>query len=948
MSMNCHTEEEKALEKNMQKKIEAEEEPKESFIRENYFDLLTGLPNMVHFLEMAEACGKSVEENKTIHTMMAFDLVGMKYFNSKYGLKEGDKLLCAFADILSRHFGNDCCSRFGEDHFYAYSAKENVEEDLETVFSELKEANSCINPPVKVGIYRYHNQKRPMSTVCDRAKMAADYDKKSFGSGYTYFDESMEMAVEKKNYILQHLEQALSEKWIKVYYQPIIRSVTGAVCNEEALARWIDPTLGVISPVDFIPIIEEAKLLYKLDLYMVERVLEDIRDFKGDQLIKIVPVSVNVSRFDLEYCDMAGEIIRRVREAGVSPEYLVIEITESVMELDKEFVKKQVDLFRNNGFKVWMDDFGSGYSSLNVLQDFEFDLIKLDMKFMRDFGRSKKSAGIIKKIIEMAEQLGVDTLAEGVEREEQVEFLKEIGCDKLQGYLYSMPRPIEELVRRYNIGIGYPRENVDDAEYYDRIGRVSFVDPEANGDTAMGITENFMGIGFGVIEFDGCDSYRLLRSNQVYKEYIKMIYGLGSKVAAVPHYSKRDKRHSFGDSVRRCIASGNWEVATDIAYSKDVKINTNTKVLTKSPVTGAYALLVIVTSEKRTDDEAKESDSAMEYGHTSNTGSIKKEVFDDTIMKIARNLNTIEDYDVSMNLVLNEMSRLINPDRLYIFEKNGNLISMTFEWCRQGVDPYKDSMQRIPYDIYFKVWEGLAEKSNGIRIDDTAVFELRYPELYEELLRQNVKRIIIMPVYSKGEIIGFIGADNYREEEKDDTEFLITSVAGFLSFRMANSILLDRLVFMADHDTLTSAFNRNAMINMEVEYASRSGSIGIVFIDINGLKEVNDNYGHDAGDQLLIRASRFIARQYGIHNLYRAGGDEFVVMIPYIDSKEFEDKKEGFLRELSEEKNLNMATGFVWIPDMKDISEAIKEADSLMYKDKVAYYAVHDRRRSAR
>ena len=427
-----------------------------------------------------------------------------------------------------------------------------------------------------------------------------------------------------------------------------------------------------------------------------------------------------------------------------------------------------------------------------------------------------------------------------------------------------------------------------------------------------------------------------------------MIFGQESQVSAVPHYSERGNRHSYKDSVRRCIVSGNWEEATDVADSKDVKINTNTRVLAKSPLTGAYALLVIMTSEKRMNDEPKEFEPGMEYGDTANPGVITKDAIDATIMKIARNLNTIEDYEVSMNLVLNEMSRMVKSDRLYVFERNGNTISMTFEWCRHGVKPYKDSMQRVPYDVYFKVWEGLSEKGNGTRIEDISVFKPRYPELYEELQRQNVKSIIIMPVYSKGEIIGFIGADNYREEEKHNTEFLIISVAGFLSFRMANSILLDRLVFMADHDTLTSAFNRNAMINMEVEYASRSGSIGIVFIDLNGLKEINDNYGHDAGDQFLIRASRFIARHYGIQNLYRAGGDEFVVMIPNIKSEQFHEKKEQFLRELAEENNLNMATGFVWKPEMKDISEAIKEADSLMYKDKVAYYAVHDRRRTAR
>lgn len=206
-----------------------------------------------------------------------------------------------------------------------------------------------------------------------------------------YYDASMLGKAEKQRYIISHLDQALAEGWTQVYYQPIVRAVNSRVCDEEALTRWIDPVRGFLSPGDFIPILEDAGLLYKLDLFVVDQIIEKLRR-QAEAGLHLVPQSVNLSRSDFDACDMIEEICRRVDEAGLDHGLLTIEITESVIGNDFAFIKAQIGRFRSLGFPVWMDEFGSGYSSLDVLQSVKFDLIKFDMGFMQklDEGESGK------------------------------------------------------------------------------------------------------------------------------------------------------------------------------------------------------------------------------------------------------------------------------------------------------------------------------------------------------------------------------------------------------------------------------------------------------------------------------------------------------------------------------------------------------------------------------
>lgn len=419
-------------------------------------DALTGLPNMRCFFGLAETERKRLRDEGRDSVMLYFNLTGVKHYNRQYGFEEGDRLLCEFADILSRCFGEGCVCHMSDDHFAAVADEDGIEEKLKAVVDECSRANGGITLPVNIGIYPDRLEEVGVSVACDRAKYICDLHKGEYESGWYTFEGGSIAEIENQRYIIGHLDQAIREQWIKVYYQPIISAKSGKVCDVEALSRWDDPEIGFMSPAFFIPVLETARLIYKLDLYVLERILEKIK-MQMEEGITIVPHSINLSRSDFESCDIVEEIRRRVDDSGISRDRFTIEVTESMVGSDFEFMKSQIQRFQKLGFRVWMDDFGSGYSALDVLSDIRFDLLKFDMQFMRRFDEGDESRIILSQLIRMAEELGIDTLCEGVETEAQAEFLREAGCSKMQGYLFGRPIPYEEIVRRYRDGthLGY-------------------------------------------------------------------------------------------------------------------------------------------------------------------------------------------------------------------------------------------------------------------------------------------------------------------------------------------------------------------------------------------------------------------------------------------------------------------------------------------------------------
>lgn len=441
------------LQKGLDKNIKITSE-----LRKNNYDDLTGLPNMFYFIQLADAWYLDMLKEHKKAVIVYMDLDGLKYYNHHYDFQKGDKLIQETADILKKYFGNESVGRFGADHFVVYAEYDGIFDTLNHVFEEVKKAVNGCSLPLRAGVYLYEDPSVDLTTACDNAKIACDSKRNLFASAYVVYDEKMNHKALLREYILTHFSEALKKGWIKDYYQPIVSSANTKVSDEEVLARWCDPEKGILPPDSFIPVLEDAGLLYRLDLYMVDRVIENLK-MKEKMGIHATPISVNLSERDFTSCDMVEEINKRLDAAGISRKMITIEITERAIGREPKLLKDVIQDFHDAGYEVWLDDFGSDYSSLNILQNFNFELIKLDMKFLRQFDENKISRLIIEEMLDLANKAGIKTVTEGVETKEQALFLKNSGCTKLQGYYFGKPQSVEDLRKEYLAGNTLVYEN---------------------------------------------------------------------------------------------------------------------------------------------------------------------------------------------------------------------------------------------------------------------------------------------------------------------------------------------------------------------------------------------------------------------------------------------------------------------------------------------------------
>ena len=277
---------------------------------------------------------------------------------------------------------------------------------------------------------------------------------------------------ELESYIESHIEEALDKKWIQVYLQTNIRGLSKRVCGAEALSRWIDPEYGFISPGEFIPVLEKKRKIHLLDRYVMETICGELGERRRRGQF-IVPISMNFSRLDFDVPKLLQGMEEIMERNSLPRNYVHIEITESAVMENEAYMKDTVRELHTLGYKVWMDDFGSGYSSLNLLKEFEFDTFKIDMRFLSDMG--KKSLIIISSILYMAKEIGIHTVAEGVETEEQYRFLKVAGCERMQGYYFARPEPMKEWFD--SVGESCEAETEEDCYLYDEIGFVNIISP---------------------------------------------------------------------------------------------------------------------------------------------------------------------------------------------------------------------------------------------------------------------------------------------------------------------------------------------------------------------------------------------------------------------------------------------------------------------------------------
>lgn len=412
-------------------------------------DVLTGGYNRRGFIRITERLLNEVPD-RTKYAVLFFNVKNFKAVNELFGVESGDAVLQnIFRTLTHSKLSPVITARVESDHFVCLVENKNLDfEELTSVCdNKFVKDGKCMNLIIRCGIFYVEEKPMKISGMIDRAKLAKRYITDEYVQPYMVYDHSMQVAYIDKAKLAGELQEGIAKEQFKVYYQPVIDTKTGKIASAEALIRWIHPDKGFISPALFIPALEENGHISELDFYVLKKVWQFIND-RCENNKFVVPISVNLSWMDFYDEIMMEKILKemdRFRENG--REHMArFEITETSYAAIRENRSGILESLRIKNAKILLDDFGSGFSSFGMLQDYDFDILKIDMSFIRKIGENPKTKSIVHSIIGMAHEIGIKTVAEGVETEEQVSFLRQSGCDYIQGYYYSKPLPEEEFV----------------------------------------------------------------------------------------------------------------------------------------------------------------------------------------------------------------------------------------------------------------------------------------------------------------------------------------------------------------------------------------------------------------------------------------------------------------------------------------------------------------------
>ena len=493
------------------------------------FDKLTGLFTKNHFF--AETHKMLTENPKEKFIFVRFDIDRFSLINSYFGIAQGDRLIKYIAGTLPSLVKTAKYYTYGRiegDVFAAcvsfnglkYQDKYEFAVDVvDRVKKVLGEYNREFDIVPSFGLYEIPDNSIRPDILYDRSTLAAKTCKGSYIQLYSWYDDSMEQQLKQDQNIANEMTRALEENQFVPFFQPKYDLRTNKIAGAEALIRWQHPEKGLIPPASFIPVFERNGFVSKVDYYMWENVCKTLRKWI-DEGRTILPISINVSRIDLYNPLLVDVFCNLIDKYQIPPNLLNLEITESSYMDNPEIMLETMHRLQKKGFVVMMDDFGSGYSSLNVLKDMPVDVLKIDMKFLSNDGQDGRSESIIASIVRMAKWLNMTCIAEGAETFNQVQFLKNIGCEFAQGYFYSKPIPQEEyeaLVEKEYGSVGFDVINSLEDMFSPR-NQEKFTNIFWAGDSE--IAKYFLEIKnpAAIYEFNN-GHYELLRVNSKYYEY---------------------------------------------------------------------------------------------------------------------------------------------------------------------------------------------------------------------------------------------------------------------------------------------------------------------------------------------------------------------------------------------------------------------------------------------
>lgn len=411
------------------------------------YDILTGIYNKVKFFQVTKEMLGRFPEEKFIYIRL--DIEKFQLVNSFFGMAEGDRLLRQIAVGLKEEAKGKPCMTYGriEADIFGLCVPFVDQESMIAVVEHSREQFSAYKLEFDIvptfGFYVIEDKNLPVNDMDDRANLAAKKCKGNYIQSYAFYTEEMSEEIVKEQRVVNRMKKALEGEEFVLYLQPKYELQSNTIGGAEVLVRWNTPDNGMVSPGEFIPVFERNGFILKLDYYVWDKTCQLLSKWLKEGRDPF-PVSVNISRVSLYNSKLVEVICGLVEKYEIPPRLLQLELTESAYTSNPKAIRDMMERFQKAGFTILMDDFGSGYSSLNVLKDIAVDILKIDMAFLSDSDRKGRSENILASVVRMAKWLKVPVVAEGVERKEQAAFLRSIGCEYVQGYYFARPMPIED------------------------------------------------------------------------------------------------------------------------------------------------------------------------------------------------------------------------------------------------------------------------------------------------------------------------------------------------------------------------------------------------------------------------------------------------------------------------------------------------------------------------
>ena len=529
-------------------------------IEHTEIDEKTGLFNKVAF---CNAVRRFIDSDpNTQYVIIRWDVDGFKVFNDVYGVSEGDRFLRSVGEYLGDYASDEFIfGRWNADHFVACVKLDNFNCDrmLQLADEASRKEDFGFEILVRMGVYVVEDLHIDVALMCDRALLALRSIKGDYTKRVAFYDDEMRASLIESQQITNDMENALMEGQFFIYLQPQLNYDSGMLHGAEALVRWRHPRKGIIQPAKFIPVFEKNGFITHLDMFVWEEACKLVRRWL-DKGIKPVPISVNVSRIDIYSLRLKEYFDSLLAKYDLDPSYIRIEITESAYIDSPAHLINSVQKLRDAGYMVEMDDFGSGYSSLNTLKDVPFDLLKLDMRFIDDNSSSSKGGSILSSVVSMSRRLNLPVLAEGVETKTQADYLKSIGCVFMQGYYFSKPIPVGEFEKILIANEAEEPFTVHCKE--DENDALGFL----NASTQYTLLFNSFVGGAAIVEYDGERVEALRINDRFYEDLGIKREDFADKAVSLFDYLDEVNAAKFRESMEKAVINGDDDCEVNVKF----------------------------------------------------------------------------------------------------------------------------------------------------------------------------------------------------------------------------------------------------------------------------------------------------------------------------------------------------------------------------------------------